>query len=171
MRWPCTASAASGHGEYIVGNGTWARTVLNNGSEKGVFASNSRCKFSEITDGLSNTMAVSECRVGSQFKKLDAGDADNCEGNTGTYSNERGFYWMLGMTSTWAYTTTRTPNARSEDCDRFAVYLNMAARSEHKGGVQVLLADGAVRFVSENINVNTWRNLGRRNDGNVLGDF
>jgi len=78
---------------------------------------------------------------------------------------------MLGMTSTWAYTTTRTPNARSEDCDRFAVYLNMAARSEHKGGVQVLLADGAVRFVSENINVNTWRNLGRRNDGNVLGDF
>ncbi len=35
----------------------------------------------------------------------------------------------------------------------------------------MLLADGAVRFVSENLNLNTWQYLGNRNDGNVIGEF
>ncbi len=166
-----TASAAQGHGSYIVGNGTWARAVLNNGNEEGVFATNSHCRFRDITDGLSNTMAVSECLVGSEIKALSSGDANNCDGNPGTTNNNRGSSWMFGSTSSWPFTTTRTPNSRSADCDRFAVYVNMAARSQHKGGVQVLLADGGVRFVSENINLATWRKLGQRNDGNVLGEF
>lgn len=49
--------------------------------------------------------------------------------------------------------------------------LQMAARSTHTGGVHLILADGAVRFVSENINTGTWNNLGARSDGVVLGDF
>jgi hypothetical protein len=46
-----------------------------------------------------------------------------------------------------------------------------ASRSRHVGGVHVLLADGAVRFVSNNINLTTWRNLGFKKDGEVLGEF
>jgi hypothetical protein len=44
-------------------------------------------------------------------------------------------------------------------------------RSRHTGGVQVLLGDGTVRFISASINGATWRNLGGKSDGQILGDF
>jgi prepilin-type processing-associated H-X9-DG protein len=46
-----------------------------------------------------------------------------------------------------------------------------AASSMHVGGAQILLADGSVRFVSENIDKNVWWNVGTRNGGEVTGDF
>ncbi len=46
-----------------------------------------------------------------------------------------------------------------------------AARSYHVGGVQTLLCDGSVRFVSENIDLNTWRSIGTRAGAEVIGDF
>ena len=45
------------------------------------------------------------------------------------------------------------------------------ARSYHPGGVQVCMADGSVRFVSENINLLIWQALGTRGGGEVVGDF
>ncbi|HCS55265.1 DUF1559 domain-containing protein [Rubinisphaera sp.] len=165
------STANSSYGTYIQGNGTWARMVLNNGQEESVFAANSHCRFRDITDGLSNTMAVSECLVGSPVKEMTGGTYTDCDADPATPAKTRGYSWSYGDPDTWTFSALRTPNARSSDCDRFAVYGNMAARSQHDGGVQVLLADGAVRFVSENINLATWQNLARRNDGNVLGEF
>ncbi|MEO2036238.1 MAG: DUF1559 domain-containing protein [Planctomycetaceae bacterium] len=46
-----------------------------------------------------------------------------------------------------------------------------AASSLHTGGAQMLLADGSVRFVSENIDKNTYWSLGTRNGSEVLGEF
>jgi prepilin-type N-terminal cleavage/methylation domain-containing protein/prepilin-type processing-associated H-X9-DG protein len=47
-----------------------------------------------------------------------------------------------------------------------------AARSKHTGGVNVTLADGSVRFITNNISVGTWRGLGTIAGGEVLGpDF
>ena len=43
--------------------------------------------------------------------------------------------------------------------------------SAHTGGVNVLLGDGSVRFVTDTIDLPTWRALGTRNGGEVLGDF
>lgn len=43
--------------------------------------------------------------------------------------------------------------------------------SDHTGGAQFLLGDGSVRFISENIDQTTYRNLGTINDGNVIGEF
>ena len=43
--------------------------------------------------------------------------------------------------------------------------------SLHVGGVHALMGDGAVRFISENINWLTVRNLSARADGGVIGDF
>ncbi|HBL48365.1 MAG TPA: prepilin-type cleavage/methylation domain-containing protein, partial [Planctomycetaceae bacterium] len=45
------------------------------------------------------------------------------------------------------------------------------ARSYHVGGVHGLLADGAVRFVSENIDRATFQSLGTRAGGEVIGEF
>ncbi len=49
--------------------------------------------------------------------------------------------------------------------------LSWGFRSSHVGGAQFLLVDGSVRFISQNIDYNTYQRLGRRNDGQVIGDF
>jgi prepilin-type processing-associated H-X9-DG protein len=46
-----------------------------------------------------------------------------------------------------------------------------SSRSQHPQGVNVLLGDGSVRFVSDTINLQTWRNLGSSRDGEVVGDY
>lgn len=43
--------------------------------------------------------------------------------------------------------------------------------SYHPGGCQLLLGDGSARFVSDSVNQQTYINLMRRADGEVLGDF
>jgi len=45
------------------------------------------------------------------------------------------------------------------------------SRSRHVGGVHVTMADGAVKFVSENIDLLNWQRLGARNDNNPVGEF
>jgi prepilin-type N-terminal cleavage/methylation domain-containing protein len=47
----------------------------------------------------------------------------------------------------------------------------MAPGSSHIGGMHVLMGDGRVIFINENINSATKANLGHLRDGNVLGDF
>jgi len=41
----------------------------------------------------------------------------------------------------------------------------------HPGGVAVLLGDGSVRFVTNNIGAATWQALATRNGGEVAGDY
>ncbi len=48
---------------------------------------------------------------------------------------------------------------------------NLSSRSVHAGGVQVAMCDGSVRFVQNSIDLNTWRNLGSSQDGQVVGEF
>jgi prepilin-type processing-associated H-X9-DG protein len=43
--------------------------------------------------------------------------------------------------------------------------------SYHPGGINVALADGSVRFISETVNPNRLRNLITRGDGQAIGDF
>ena len=46
-----------------------------------------------------------------------------------------------------------------------------AARSRHPGGVNVGLGDGSGRFVSDDVDSDTWLALGSIADGLVIDDF
>jgi hypothetical protein len=48
---------------------------------------------------------------------------------------------------------------------------NNGLYSAHTGGCQVTLCDGSVRFVSENMNMETLRRLATRDDGQPLGEY
>ena len=48
---------------------------------------------------------------------------------------------------------------------------NRPIQSAHAGGAQVLLADGSVRFLEEDIELNLFYNLANRDDGNALEEF
>ena len=50
--------------------------------------------------------------------------------------------------------------------------MDVPPSSNHTGGVNVLMGDGGVRFVNNAISLATWRGMGTRNGGEVLGpDF
>ncbi len=47
----------------------------------------------------------------------------------------------------------------------------MSASSYHTGGAQFALADGSVRFASDNISINVWWALGSRDGNDIVGGF
>jgi prepilin-type processing-associated H-X9-DG protein len=50
-------------------------------------------------------------------------------------------------------------------------YAAVTSRSYHTGGVNTLLMDGSVHFISNAVAPQTWRNLGTRAGGEVVGDY
>ena len=120
-------------------------------------------KISQITDGTSNTIAVGEVRF-------------FC--NKWNWKDGRG--WANGD-SHW-YSTAAPINFPT--CSDSAGYNNgpctlnndnwnsqFGFKSKHVGGAHLLLCDGSVRFVSQNIDMFTYQKLGDRSDGQVVGDF
>jgi prepilin-type N-terminal cleavage/methylation domain-containing protein len=88
----------------------------------------------------------------------------------------RGSSWSWSFDGTGnVYTHTMLPNEPS--CNVFNGGYDWggdsmdSASSMHTGGVHVLLADGAVRFVNDSIDKNVWWGIGTRNGGEVLGEF
>ena len=87
-----------------------------------------------------------------------------------TWQGDRGFPWIWAQASATLFNAYMGPNSQLPDA-----YAHnrgwFAARSAHTGGVNVGLADGSVRFVSDNIDIGTWRALSTRQSGEVVGDF
>lgn len=146
--------------------------AANHGNQlNGMFFLESKTKMRDLTDGTSNTMMASE--------GLSRGEGLEY-GGPGTYWNG---YWGGPMFS--AAQNPNTPVADRIHTCRTTTNLRapcvtiggtgadagVYARSYHIGGVQILLADGSVRFVSDNIDSGTWQSLATRGGGEVLGEF
>jgi prepilin-type N-terminal cleavage/methylation domain-containing protein/prepilin-type processing-associated H-X9-DG protein len=86
------------------------------------------------------------------------------------WAGQRGAGWISGREYWTAYHHYHNPNSNVPDMGTCGWGI-FAARSYHTGGVNTLMCDGSVRFVSENIDLNSWRAIGTRAGSEVLGDF
>ncbi len=164
-------------------NAYWRGAAKNNGMHKGLFASNSRTRIRDVTDGTSNTVMASECLVGTKSYQHVNTPTNNCNaagiGAGGITSHTlRGYSWFYAHHGSWYFSAYHTPNfnrtAPDEglyDCNWYDAGGPYPARSKHTGGVQVTMSDGSTRFISDNVNLPTWRNIGDRADGQILGEF
>tara|TARA_R100000750_G_C2279634_1_gene70685 strand:- start:212 stop:571 length:360 start_codon:yes stop_codon:yes gene_type:complete len=117
----------------------------------------------DITDGTSNTVAVAETTL----------DVKNGVGQTWGYSKWVGNGVDLadgrGINDFRDCCSWTTPPFQNVSKTQLADWGTVG--SLHKGGVQVVLADGSVRFLSENLNATTRTNLAYIADGQILGEL
>ncbi|NBO93664.1 MAG: DUF1559 domain-containing protein [Planctomycetia bacterium] len=128
-----------------------------------------KTKLTDITDGTSNTLLMSEIIMAANDTDFDI----------------RGDFLNDDRPCT-QFMTINTPNSGTDVspyCSATAYpqnppcttsgsgYAHKAARSRHTGGVNVLMGDGSIRFVTNSIASVTWRALGTMNGGEVLSNF
>ena len=160
------------------------RAFWNNG----ILHVNSRSRLRDITDGSSNTVIVGE----TKYQLGPSGRSDGVR--AGWASSVRGCvnatpgvtaavtdvpinsYKGDGNTGDTLFTigtTSSDPSFRGS-VNGVASDQNLQGRafgSGHVGGCHFGLADGSVRFISENIEISTLQHLAIRNDGQVIGEF
>jgi len=96
---------------------------------------------------------------------------------TSPHASNNGLSWMYAMVMHSLINTVDTPNSKFHTCAQGICCLtdgsngNFQARSRHPGGVNVLMGDGSVRFVTNSVNFDVWQGLGSLDDGEALGDF
>jgi len=148
-------------------------------------------RFAEVTDGLSQTVAVAETLIGSGVTSVPPGasgdprtqhrelgdavpplirpTAETCAiSSSFPWGGNRNYGWAIGRTDGTIYNHVLLPNDPQPDCFHAHIRGWKAARSNHPGGVNALLADGSVRFVKNTVALPVWRGLATRSGGEVL---
>jgi prepilin-type processing-associated H-X9-DG protein len=142
---------------------------------RGMFACYSKVKVADVTDGLSNTIALSErdhgtgavdgtvkdksSRTAINQANLNTNPGGCLATATGNFYTvpvanwPAGMLWPAGMPYYGGFNTVLPPNSPScnngGDDEFWGLY---SATSLHPGGVNVAMGDGSVRFISDNIN-------------------
>lgn len=159
----------------------------------GCFYVNSETSFAHILDGSSNTVFASESilgvdgisnkdpRLAYRFHAVTPMTDASCNAATlYNVSDPRGFSWVNGEYRCGLYNHYYSPNTKLHDCVsvvfagtpdvRFTPYGWRAARSYHVYGVNVLMGDGAMRFINNNIDMISWQALATRQGSEVMSD-
>lgn len=150
-----------GHPSNYAGNQGGEETPIDV-KNSGVLFLNSRVLMRDIRDGSSNTILVGEKRVVTSEPFWASGTRSTLR-NTGAHPN--GDY-RLRKEHFSEITRGQVPEVFNNPTHvgGFGSY--------HTGGAQFGFADGAVRFISENIDAELYSRLGQRADGKLLlGDF
>lgn len=162
-------------------------------NQNGVLYLNSSIRYDQVTDGSSNTIYVGETRGEPQWS------AANLGWMSGTRSTLRNTgikppapVLPPGQVAAVAPAEDENPAPNVIPMPPLPNFLARGMQSQapidpqtmlpvkeyvgglgsfHTGGWQNLLGDGSVRFISENINPATLRNLANRHDGELIEDF
>jgi prepilin-type N-terminal cleavage/methylation domain-containing protein/prepilin-type processing-associated H-X9-DG protein len=176
---------------YTGNSGTW---LISEKAWGGVIVpwrnmSNERIRIvraADITDGLSNTSMISELlRADGSHHRLRVGwhtpstytDIDVFARVCREIPNDpvsfgwTGDPWLLGTPWTYSgvtvtlYNHVLPPNQPTCFNGGGAPEAAASVASLHRGGVNVVYADGSTRFTSNTVSVAAWRAIGTRNDG------
>jgi prepilin-type N-terminal cleavage/methylation domain-containing protein/prepilin-type processing-associated H-X9-DG protein len=206
-----TAGGADRSYKFCIGDDTRDAFLPNatpTVDHRGAFTWRKTRRLADISDGLSNTLFVAERELGANPNSSLGRSAQNVAGidnnpslcrataagnvykpgiSVGTTPD--GDYWAMGQGPWTFFSTALPPNGPS--CwiggEYFIYGSNYAAASSmHPGGAQVLMGDGSVRFVNQNIDTGDltrapvtsgpspygiWGALGSRSGGEVITDF
>lgn len=157
----------------------------------GPFWVDSKTRIADISDGASNTAAFSEHLIGDFTNGIGSVRQDTFK--PGTYPSDANTamadcaavdpndltkqgYSNVGAPWTQAYHSTTTYNHSAPPGSRSCMFpplrIMTTANSNHPQGVNVGLCDGSARFVSYEVDLNTWRALGTRNGHEIIpGDY
>ncbi len=138
----------------------------------GIFRPFHRSLIRDVTDGTSNVIAVSEqsglvggYNVSANYGGGWAGLSHPYPANTASNLAD---YFYAGITAVRDMPNAKTTVAGSSSTP---YENNTLLNSFHTGGIHALLADGTVRFISDNINFPTFQRLCSMNDGQPVGEF
>jgi prepilin-type N-terminal cleavage/methylation domain-containing protein len=180
---------------------------------RGPFGYQTSRRIADLTDGTSNTVLMGEITSAKSLQSMDVlsgtvrnmGDGiyaspltcrNTVNGSTGEYlpahaanvSSSRGSRWARGFMGYIGVTTILPPNSPSCAGMGFDSSGIFSVTSRHVGGAHVLLGDGAVRFISQNIDCGNlaapdpktvsgaspygvWGSLGSIAGGEPVGEF
>ena len=158
-------------GNYVVNASSgYFNDAGGNGSDRldGVLFAQSRIKLVDIKDGTANTAFVGELILSPDTNGHDI----------------RGRYYNPAHSGV-AFSTIYPPNTNIADtfdwcqaspvpqapCVWGGANIFVLARSFHATGVNMSMADGSVRFISNSIGAATYKALGSREGGEVPGNF
>ncbi len=187
-----TPGGCSYRGSYGVGPSV-GPTIETRDSGNGFYTYPATLTAAAFTDGLSHTSAYSERLLGTgdgseiDFRR-DMGDltfAPMAVERDADYalawaqvvavrefpsSRNAGFSWFFGDFACSSYCHAQEPNGRVPDAmEIMGRYWGVVtARSEHSNGVNVMFADGSVRFLQGSVQRSVWRALGTRNGGEIV---
>lgn len=139
-----------------------ADPVSHRWSNSGIIFPHSNVRIGDVTDGTSNTILL--------------GESSSSQG----WSSAMKVGWGGIQPWTWGMYWYVDNRRLTVDSKHIQFPINFKGSfgnnstpytSTHTGGAQFTLADGSVRFVSENIDLNTLKALGTRGTGEVLGEF
>jgi prepilin-type N-terminal cleavage/methylation domain-containing protein/prepilin-type processing-associated H-X9-DG protein len=180
---------------YCLNEGTWfIYDPASDAAGDGPFAPNHAFRAAEMSDGLSQTLAISEVKV-YQPNLWDASNptalgtpppADPAALAAyfgGTFDFNGHTEWVEGDVHETGFTTTFRPNenvAYSDGAGSYSIdftsmrdgesttvptYAAVTARSYHPGVVNAAMLDGSVRTVSDSVDLTVWRAAGTRAGG------
>jgi prepilin-type N-terminal cleavage/methylation domain-containing protein len=185
---------------YVVSAGTGTGTTYDlRYPTDGVFWYGSKLRPSDLTDGLSSTVFVSEALLGTGADSYDPATADPrrhwmsviCTAVPATdrpgtnppltdamcldtylmtWRGDRNVSWIGGPGHRSVFNTYLMPNDPMSDCGSFGLG-RFKASSGHLGGVNLILGDGSVHFIKNHIELSTWRAISTRGETEVVGSY
>ena len=176
-QWQCPSDREAVIDDSLWGAGTgtikgnyglnWGRNTWSSQGSASPFRHAYGAKLKDILDGTGKTLMMMEMLKPESLSK---------EYRAWLWSDECDAYALM---------TRVQPNSSDADRTNFCVNepgrlpctivgsgdQSVASRSMHAGGVNVSLCDGAVRFVTDTVELTTWQSLSGMADGSTVGEY
>jgi prepilin-type N-terminal cleavage/methylation domain-containing protein len=172
-------------GAYNAGFGS-CRSYYGVMCDNGPMMMNRKARFADLTDGTSNVMILGEQSakvqwIGSDTTTYSEFAAGTTLGPNGYAGGWHGVGWDTAGANLKTWDNQDLPitgtaaiiSGPNGDCGDFwqcgVHYISsVTLASNHTGGIHSVFGDGSVRFISDNVDLMTFKRMGMKNDGTAI---